>query len=167
MSDIQFANKGELLKLGREVPRVLKVSPTAHRLYYQCLIRCDAQGRIASFSACARAAGISSEKGMTRPLKALKEIGLVYTLPRGGGGINLEKLVALHQEVVTSYGDTPLQFTGGTPCNLQGPPPANCRGYKSLKKKKDARVTRNFSSWTDKGDDVVRRPTMNCSTEII
>ena len=146
---VQRFTKGQVLSMGREIPRVLKVPPTARELYYQCLIRCDADGRIRSFSACARAAGISSEKGMTRPLKALTQIGLVYKLPKGGGGFNLEKFVALYQEVATLYADTSLQFAGGTPCKLQGHPPADCRDYKSLKKKKDTRGTREGSFFED------------------
>ena len=138
--------KGQVLTMGREIPCVLKVPPTARELFYQCLIRCDADGRIRSFSACARAAGII-QRNTSRALKALIDIGLVYKIPQGGGGFNLEKLTALYQ--MTLELDGGHQIDVPSPIKLMSPPHQIDVPYKSLKKKKDTRVTREGSFFDD------------------
>ena len=171
--------KGQVLSMGREIPCVLKVPPTARELFYQCLIRCDADGRIRSFSACARAAGIVER---ARPLQALKKIGLVYKLPHGGGGFNLEKLLALYQQALALRERVGSQIATGGVANCDQWGSQIATPYKTLKKKKDTRVTRegsffddtrSRSSWRyrnarqsqDWDDDGAT--TMVCSTEVI
>ena len=142
MVDVTKLTKGDLLKLGREVPCVLKVPPTARELFYQCLIRCDADGRIRSFSACARAAGIVER---ARPLQALKKIGLVYKLPHGGGGFNLEKLLALYQQALALRERVGSQIATGEVANCDQWGSQIATPYKTIKKKKEG-ATRDFSS---------------------
>ena len=165
MVDVTKLTKGDLLKLGRDVPCVLKVPPRARELFYQCLLRCDKEGRIRSFNACARAAGIANNN-LARVLNALKEVGLVYTngRPKGGGGFHLKKLVALYQEVDALHEYDYPQSEGSVTLNLRTFYPQSEGTYKTLKKKKEG-ASRNFSSWTDRDDDGGKP--MVCSTEVI
>ena len=136
--------------MGREIPCVLDVPPKAHAFFYQCLIRCDAAGRIHSFSACARAAGIS-ESHRARTLKPLLDCGLIYKNepPKQGGGFHLEKLVALAQEACALGEQYRHQFGASTSTSLVPPPAPIWCPNKSLKKKKDTRVTREGSFFDD------------------
>ena len=142
---VERFTKGQVLSMGREIPCVLDVPSTVREFYYQCLIRCEANGRIRSFSACARAAGISPSS-RKRALKVLEEeIGLVYKSRKSGGGFVLEKFYALYQEACKKR----VQFGPGGGFNLNPEEGSNWTPYKSLKKKKDTRVTREGSFFDD------------------
>ena len=125
----------------------------------------DYRGRPISLATCAKKANVSNRG---RAIRMLTQKGWLIK-HKVGGRLNLEKVNACYQRAktllesqsyegcqnVTSPGDkmSPLQVT-------------NCHPIYSHTKKYNS-ASRNFSSWTDKGDDVVLRPTMNCSTEII
>ena len=122
----------------------------------------DYQGRPISLSTCAKKAKV---RNLHRALKGLIKKGWLIKHQRIGGHLNLEKVEACYQQAMQAthegiqnvhtdvYKMYTQEYTKCTPL------------YCHTKKYKSA--TRNFSSWTDRDERVIYRPTMNCSTEII